>query len=82
METLMQIAPVPTFMVYDGLTKDLDTIMVLDHLQESEDYSLPYMKHCCNVLHAAMVKYQHCSESRSFHGHAPHWRPRHGQPTR
>eukprot|EP00957_Ditylum_brightwellii_P085642 6515081-Ditylum_brightwellii.AAC.2 len=57
-KSLLKLAPIPVFMVYDCLNQKLDAIKVFDCIKEAEDYNLPYLKHCGNVLPAAMVKYR------------------------
>eukprot|EP00957_Ditylum_brightwellii_P055915 4237195-Ditylum_brightwellii.AAC.2 len=57
-ENLLQITPIPVYMLYDGLDHELDTIMVLACIKESMEHDLQYMKHCSHFLWAAMVKYR------------------------
>eukprot|EP00957_Ditylum_brightwellii_P033071 2507602-Ditylum_brightwellii.AAC.1 len=54
---IIQIAPIPTFFVYDGLEKDLDATTILARIEDLEHTDKVYMVHCCAFLRAAMVKY-------------------------
>eukprot|EP00957_Ditylum_brightwellii_P067431 5118498-Ditylum_brightwellii.AAC.1 len=57
-KNLLQIVPIPAYIVYDRLDHELDAIVVLERIKASSEHDLPYLKHCNHLLWAAMVKYR------------------------
>ncbi len=57
--TIMKIAPMPFFVVQDGLDKDLDAGLMLERIQSIEDFETEeYLQHAANFIKACMVQFQ------------------------
>ncbi len=57
--TLMKIAPVPFFVVQDGLDEDLEAGLLLERIQSMADFAdEEYLQHAANFLKACLVQYQ------------------------
>ncbi len=54
---IMKIAPVPFFVVQDGLEMDLSAEAVLERIQSMDDYREEYLQHAACFLKACLVQY-------------------------
>ncbi len=56
---LMKIAPVPFFVVLDGLDEDLEAGLLLERIQSMDEFEdEEYLQHAANFLKACLVQYQ------------------------
>ena len=56
--TLMKIAPVPFFVVQDGLNEDLEAGLLMEQIQSMADFAdEEYLQHATNFLKACLVQY-------------------------
>ena len=56
---LMKIAPVPFFVVQDGLDEDLEAGLLLERIQSMDEIKdEEYLQHAANFLKACLVQYQ------------------------
>eukprot|EP00957_Ditylum_brightwellii_P004384 332164-Ditylum_brightwellii.AAC.1 len=52
--SLLKVAPIPAFLVYDGLERDIPATTILKRALNSAEADSPVLQHCANFLHAAM----------------------------
>jgi hypothetical protein len=52
---IMQIAPIPSFLVYDGFNKDLSADEVYERLLSLDEQNNPMVTHCRNFLRSCTV---------------------------
>ena len=52
---IMQLAPIPSFLVYDGFNKDLMAEEVYERVLSLEDQDNPMIQHCKNFLRSCTV---------------------------
>eukprot|EP00957_Ditylum_brightwellii_P081146 6173097-Ditylum_brightwellii.AAC.1 len=55
---LLQLAPIPAFLVYDGLEWDIPAPMIIKRILNSAEAGLAMMKHSAAFLWASMIKFQ------------------------
>eukprot|EP00957_Ditylum_brightwellii_P192134 14625813-Ditylum_brightwellii.AAC.1 len=55
-ESIMQISPLPAFLVYNGFEKDIHMEELYERVLGLDDHTEPYVVHCLNFLWACMVK--------------------------
>jgi hypothetical protein len=53
--TIMQLAPIPTFLVYDGFNKDLSAEEVYERVLSLDDQENQMVQHCKNFLRSCTV---------------------------
>eukprot|EP00957_Ditylum_brightwellii_P198947 15164318-Ditylum_brightwellii.AAC.1 len=57
-ESIFAVAPIPAFVVYDGLEEDLPATTILEHINNLDSKETPTMLQCAAFLRAAMVKFR------------------------
>jgi hypothetical protein len=68
MGTIMQIAPLPPFLVYDGLESDLNAALVYERLLFTDTEGLPVYQHAKNFLLACLSKHN-AADNKPYENH-------------
>ena len=63
LKQIMQVSPIPTFLVYDGLNQDLHAGLILERLMSIETTGIDMYEHLRSFLYACMASHnQNCNK--------------------